>query len=58
MTKAEDIPLTISRLFDASPEEVFDAWIEREQWQAWLGPEGVTCKVPLLEPRWAADIAS
>lgn len=50
MTKAEDIPLTISQLFDASPEEVFDAWIEREQWQAWLGPEGVTCEVPLLEP--------
>ena len=22
-----------------------------EEWQAWIGPEGVNCEVPLLEPR-------
>jgi len=43
--------LVITRLFDASPARVFDAWLEREEWQAWIGPEGVNCEVPLLEPR-------
>ena len=43
--------LVIRRLFDAPPETVFDAWLEREQWQAWIGPEGCQCDVPLLEPK-------
>jgi uncharacterized protein YndB with AHSA1/START domain len=43
--------LTIRRLFDATPEALFDAWLEREQWQAWIGPEGCRCDVPVLEPR-------
>jgi uncharacterized protein YndB with AHSA1/START domain len=42
--------LKITRLFDAPPEQVFDAWATREQWQAWIGPEGCRCDVPLLEP--------
>ena len=33
------------------PKRVFDAWLEREQWQAWIGPEGCQCEVPLLEPK-------
>jgi uncharacterized protein YndB with AHSA1/START domain len=48
--EVEDTTLTITRTFDAPPERVFDAWLTREQWQAWIGPEGVDCKVPLLEP--------
>jgi uncharacterized protein YndB with AHSA1/START domain len=48
---AEDTTLEITRLFDASPARLFDAWLDREQWQAWIGPEGVHCEVPLLEPR-------
>jgi len=48
---AEDTTLIVTRLFDAPPERVFDAWLEREQWQAWIGPEGVSCAVPILEPR-------
>jgi uncharacterized protein YndB with AHSA1/START domain len=47
---ADDTTLQITRLFDASPERVFDAWLEREQWQAWIGPEGMNCDVTLLEP--------
>jgi uncharacterized protein YndB with AHSA1/START domain len=47
----EDTTLVITRLFDASPERVFDAWLNREEWQAWIGPEGMQCEVPLLEPR-------
>ena len=43
--------LQVRRVFDASPEELFDAWFQREQWQAWIGPEGCQCEVPLLEPR-------
>lgn len=51
MSAADDTTLEITRLFDASPERVFDAWLNREEWQAWIGPEGVNCEVPLLEPR-------
>jgi uncharacterized protein YndB with AHSA1/START domain len=43
--------LQIRRVFEASPEELFDAWFEREQWQAWIGPEGCQCQVPVLEPK-------
>ncbi len=43
--------LEIKRLFDAPPERIFDAWLVREEWQAWIGPEGTQCEVPVLEPR-------
>ena len=43
--------LEIVRSFDAPPARVFDAWLVREEWQAWIGPEGCQCEVPLLEPR-------
>ncbi|HVW72881.1 MAG TPA: SRPBCC domain-containing protein [Rhizomicrobium sp.] len=43
--------LQLRRVFDATPEELFDAWFDREQWQAWIGPEGCQCDVPLLEPK-------
>ncbi len=48
---AGDPVLEIRRVFAAEPSRVLDAWLKREQWQAWLGPEGVRCEVPLLEPR-------
>jgi uncharacterized protein YndB with AHSA1/START domain len=52
MTTTTDNPvLEIVRLFDATPEAVFDAWLEREQWQAWIGPEGVHCNITQFEPR-------
>lgn len=43
--------LEVRRVFDASPEALFDAWFTREQWQAWIGPENCQCEVPLLEPK-------
>ena len=43
--------LVLTRILDAPPARVFDAWLNREEWQAWIGPEGVRCEVPLLEPR-------
>jgi uncharacterized protein YndB with AHSA1/START domain len=50
MTTDEATVLLISRSFDATAEEVFDAWLTRERWAAWIGPEGMDCKVTLLEP--------
>jgi uncharacterized protein YndB with AHSA1/START domain len=46
----DETVLVITRLFDAPPARVFDAWLIREEWQAWIGPEGMQCDVPLLEP--------
>jgi len=46
----DETTLVLTRLFSASPASVFDAWLNREEWQAWIGPEGVNCEVPLLEP--------
>lgn len=48
---AEDTVLQITRIFDAPPARVFDAWLTGEEWQAWIGPEGAHCEVPLFEPR-------
>jgi uncharacterized protein YndB with AHSA1/START domain len=50
MNPAEDITLVITRLFEAPPTQVFDAWLTREAWQAWIGPEGVDCDVSMLDP--------
>ncbi|HEY4078615.1 MAG TPA: SRPBCC domain-containing protein [Rhizomicrobium sp.] len=44
------VHLSLTRVFEVSPEVLFDAWFTREQWQAWIGPEGCRCDVPLLEP--------
>jgi uncharacterized protein YndB with AHSA1/START domain len=52
ITPPDDVgTLLLMRLLDAPPGRVFDAWLNREEWQAWIGPEGVRCEVPLLEPR-------
>jgi uncharacterized protein YndB with AHSA1/START domain len=50
-TEVENTVLEITRIFDATPAEVFNAWLTREEWASWLGPEGINCDVPLLEPR-------
>ncbi len=48
---ADDTTLELRREFDASPTAVFDAWMTREEWAAWIGPEGIRCDVPMLEAR-------
>jgi uncharacterized protein YndB with AHSA1/START domain len=48
---AADTTLEISRLFNAPAARVFDAWLKREEWRSWIGPVGLNCEVPLLEPR-------
>jgi uncharacterized protein YndB with AHSA1/START domain len=47
----ESSVLEIKRVFDAPRSQVFEAWLDREGWQSWIGPEGVRCEVPLLERR-------
>ncbi len=44
-----DFSLEVQRTLNAVPEKVFDAWMTREAWQAWIGPKGLRCEVPLLE---------
>ncbi len=48
--KVENPVLEITRTFEATPAEVFNAWLNREEWASWIGPEGVHCDVTLLEP--------
>ena len=51
MSPPDETTLKLIRVFDAAPERVFDAWMSRAEWQAWLGPEGVRCDIPLLDAR-------
>ncbi|HXC57194.1 MAG TPA: SRPBCC domain-containing protein [Rhizomicrobium sp.] len=52
MTTTFDNPvLDVVRVFDAPPERVFDAWMNKDQWEAWIGPEGCTCEITQFEPR-------
>jgi uncharacterized protein YndB with AHSA1/START domain len=51
MTLADKTTLVLKRVFEAPPAKIFDAWLTREEWQAWIGPEGVECDVSALEPR-------
>jgi len=44
------ITLELSRHFDAPPEAVFDAWLQKS-WGEWAGPPGVRGEVVQLEPR-------
>jgi uncharacterized protein YndB with AHSA1/START domain len=50
-SRADETTLELRRVFDAAPEALFDAWLNREQFAAWIGPEGIACEVPLLEPK-------
>jgi uncharacterized protein YndB with AHSA1/START domain len=51
MTDTKAPVLEITRIFDATPDRVFDAWLDRDEWASWIGPEGVHCDLPLFEPR-------
>jgi uncharacterized protein YndB with AHSA1/START domain len=47
------LKLSITHLFDASPERVFDAWLSGEQIAQWLGPRSMVngAETLVLEPR-------
>ena len=44
------LALTLTRHIDASPERVFDAWLQKS-WGEWAGPPGVRGNVIQLEPK-------
>ena len=51
MTSETTPVLTLVRVFDAEPRDVFDAWLDEAQFKSWIGPVGVPCDVTLFEPR-------
>ncbi len=55
-----DTVLRIEREFNASPEVVYDAWIDPEIFAQWWGPEGMTTPVHNLDVRkggkWSATM--
>jgi uncharacterized protein YndB with AHSA1/START domain len=50
-TTVDEATLVLTRHFDAPPARVFDAWMNRDEFQSWIGVEGARCKVPLFEAR-------
>jgi uncharacterized protein YndB with AHSA1/START domain len=50
-TETKTPVLEITRIFDATPDRVFEAWLHRDEWASWIGPEGVHCDLALFEPR-------
>ncbi len=60
--KDQESVLEMVELFDATPERVFTAWTNREDFVSWYGPEGFT--VPFCEMdvrvggKWRACIKS
>jgi len=48
--------LMLSREFDATPEEVFDAWVDAHRLAEWWGPKGSTNPVCELEVRPGGQI--
>lgn len=48
--KTESPTLILSRDFDASPEQVVDAWVT-EAWCEWTGPAGSQCRIISLDAR-------
>ena len=48
-----DVSLRLVRSFEASPQRVFDAWLDPRQVAAWLGPRAMvaSAEVAVLEPR-------
>lgn len=49
-THSSDPVLEVKRIFQAGADKIFNAWMNREEWQEWIGPEGMYCEVPLQQP--------
>ena len=55
-TTDEGLSLELSRRFDATPEQVFDAWTG-PRWGEWLPPRGARCEVTRIEPHAGGHFA-
>ena len=53
--EANEREIVITRLFDAPPEVVFEAWTNPDQLAQWWGPEGFTNPVCELDVRVGGD---
>ncbi len=52
MTTTFDNPvMEVVRTLDAPPARVFAAWMNKSDFEAWIGPEGCKCDVTEFEPR-------
>jgi uncharacterized protein YndB with AHSA1/START domain len=49
-TMTDDCVLELTRVFEATPERVFDAWLQKS-WGEWAGPPGVKGEVVQMEPK-------
>ena len=48
---ADEKILVVSHVFDAPCEAVFDAWLDVDQLEKWMGPHGVSAEIDVLEPK-------
>lgn len=46
-----DEGLTIERIFDASPQLLWQAWTEPQHFKRWYGPQGIECHVCEIDLR-------
>jgi len=46
-----DREIVLVRVVDAPPSAVFAAWVERERFCTWFGPDGFTCEVHEMDVR-------
>lgn len=46
-----DIAVRLVRIFATTPDRLFDAWVVRENFCRWIGPEGVNCDVHAMDAR-------
>ena len=52
MNTITDAPaLEVKRLIDAAPARVFNAWMKKDEWEKWIGPEGTQSDVTDFEPK-------
>ena len=49
MANPEAFDLSLTRIVEAPPERVFDAWLST-RWGEWVGPAGIWGEVTMLEP--------
>lgn len=52
---ADDLTLTLERVFRAAPAQVYAAWTDPEALPRWFGPEGFACATRAIDVRVGAS---